>query len=263
MTEQVIDEPNRSSDPLRVFLHSEGAERIGTHYYRFYVNLDAHFDSYDIYFQIRKIQCTYSFYQVNESNNKLEFHGHTYEIPTGNYNATEFVDKLNNKGGSQRTWEEKEIFFELDANRGKIFIYSEHEFGWGTKTTAHKLLGFPTLPTERALEFISHNVIDLSPIKVVNFHLVSVPSQSFAVYSGIDITRYLCSLFVGNREPFSVLETDDETSFQETTLQNRVQALEFTLYDQRGLPIDLQNGSFQIMLEFSFRPKKVWRLFYT
>lgn len=254
---------HRTSDPLRLFLHSDSAERNGSHFYRFYVNLDSHFDSYDIYFQIRKIQCTYSFYQINTTNNRLDLHGGTYSIPAGNYSATELVDKLNNAGGSQREWNGLPVYFSFDANRGKITISNpDTAFSWGSSTTMHNLLGWTAIPSETSKSFTSQGLVDVSPIKALNFHLVSVPSQSFALYSNNEITRYLCSLFVGDREPFTVLETDDETRFQETTLQSRVRALEFTIYDQRGLPIDLQNGSFQLMLEFSFRPKKVWRLFY-
>lgn len=265
MSEQGSSEefPHRTSDPLRVFLHSDSAERTGSHFYRFYVNLDSHFDSYDIYFQIRKIQCTYSFYQINDTNNRLDFHGGSYTIPTGNYSAAELVDKLNNTGGTQREWNSLPIYFSYDANRGKITIHNPNTaFSWGSSTTMHTVLGFSSIPSGKQNSFTSTQIVDVSPIKVLNFHLVSVPSQSFAVYSSNEVSRYLCSLFVGDREPFTVLETDDETRFQETTLQHAVRALEFTVYDQRGIPVDLQNGSFQIMLEFSFQPKKVLRLFY-
>lgn len=259
----ILDVPHRTSDPLRVFLHSDSAERNGSHFYRFYVNLDAHFDSYDIYFQIRKIQCTYSFYQINSTNNRLDLNGGSYTVPSGNYSASELVDKLNNVGGSQREWNGLPIHFSYDANRGKITIYnSDTAFSWGTATTLYTVLGFSSIPSGTQNSFTSTQLVDVSPIKVLNFHLVSVPSQSFALYSSNEISRYLCSLFVGDREPFTVLETDDETRFQETTLQHAVRSLEFTIYDQRGIPVDLQNGSFQIMLEFSFQPKKVWRLFY-
>lgn len=254
---------NRSNDPLRVFLHSDSAERSGTHFYRFYLNIDANIDSYDVYFKIRQIQCTYSWYQINSSNNQIDLNDGTYAVPTGNYSASELVDKLNNKGGNQREWNGLPIVWSYDSNRGKITLSADTEFSWQITTTLHTALGFSSIPTGTQTSFSSNQVVDVSPIKTVNFHLVSVPSRSMALYSGQEITRYLCSLYVADQEPFTVLTTSDDTIFQESTLQNSVRALEFTLYDQRGIPIDLQNGSFQITMEFSFRPKKVWRLFYS
>lgn len=258
MTEDDNDFQNRSNDPLRVFLHSHSAIRTGTHHYRFYLNLDATYDTYDIYFQIRKIQCSYSWYNITAVNNRVDLNGDTYSLPPGNYSASSLVDALNAHGD----WGEKEITWNLNLNTGKITVSAESGFSWEITTTLHPLLGFSSIPSGTHTSYTSDQLVDVTPIKAINFHLLSVPSRSFAIYSGQEISRHLCTLFVGQAEPFTTLQNDDETVFKESSLQHKLRSVEFTIYDQDGLPVDLQNGSFQVLLEFTFRPKKVWRLFF-
>lgn len=246
---------NRSNDPIRIFIDSFNTEKLGEHY-KFYLNLDAQFDTYDIYFQIRKVQCTYSWYNINESNNMITLNNHNFDIPPGNYNPYNLISILN----IHKTWGGLEIIWVFDPHTCKITVSSEHHFLWGETTTAYKLLGFSQIPSHSSHIYTSDQLVDVTPIKAINFHLLSVPSRSFALYKEKELSRYLCTLFVGNSAPFTTLESKDETPFQESSLQHKVRSLEISIYDQNGDIIDLQNGSFQMSLEFTFRPKKVWRL---
>ena len=258
-TEENVDYTNRSNDPLRVFLTSSKATKTGTHHYRFFLNLDASYDTYDIYFQLRQLQVAYSFYQINSTNNILSLNDEEYTIPPGNYSATELVELLNDHG----TWNALDIAFTLNANTGKVTLSADSEFSWGLATTANKLLGYTVIPSGSYSSFTSNRVVDVSPIKALNFHLISVPSRSFAIYDSQEISRHIATIFIGDAQPFTTLSWTDDSGFSESTLQNTLRTLEVTVYDQNGIPVELQNGTFQMLLEFTFRPKKVWRLFYS
>ena len=257
-----IEEPsftNRSNDPLRVFLNSESAIKTGTHHYRFFLNIDAEYDAYDIYYHLRELQCSYSWYQINSTNNLLSLNGFDYHIPPGNYSAQQLVDTLN----LVTAWNGITIQWELNTINGKVTALGSAVFSWGITTTAHQLLGFGSIPLQTAATFTSTQLVDISPVKALNFHLLSVPARSFAVYNSQEITRHVCTIFVGEELPYNNLSYKDETSFSESTLQNVLRTIEVLVYDQNGIPVDLQNGTFQMLLEFTFRPKKVFRLFYS
>lgn len=249
---------NRSNDPLRVFLNSNNAIRTGSHHYRFFLNIDAHYDEFDIYYHLRHLQTSYSWHQINGTNNTVSLNGEDYVIPPGNYSATELIETLNSHG----TWNTLPITWSFNPNTAQVTLTADSAFSWGITTTAHGILGFTQVPSGSSTSFTSTTLVDVSPVKAVNFHLLSVPSRSFAVYDNQEISRFVCTVFVGNAQPYTTMSWTDDTDFKESTLQHALRFLEITVYDQDGIPVDLQNGSFQLELEFTFRPKKVWRLYY-
>lgn len=252
-----VEYSNRSNDPIRVFLDSRTAEQSQPNHYRFQLNVDAYLDTHDIYLQIRKTQCSYSWYNISSSNNSLTLGGVTNTLPVGNYSANDLVNSLNSL-----LWGSYDITFAFDPITAKVSIVENTGVPilWGIETTTlHTVLGFPSIPTDSASLFISPGIVDVSAIKALNFHLYSVPGRSFSVYEGnTEITRLMSTLFVGNAIPYSVISSTDETIFKESSLQNEIRYLEFYLLDQNGNTVDLQGGSFQMLIEFTFRPKKVF-----
>lgn len=248
------DFANRTNDPVRVFLDSKNAYRISRGVYIFHLDLDSYYEDFYIYFQVRKIQCTYSWYNIDESNNVLSFNNkHTIiTVPPGNYSLYSLLDYLNtNEGGYKFTY---------NANTGLVTVARTQSFSWDVTSSLYKILGFTTFPAGASTHFTSNGLPDVSPIKAINFHFHSVPSRSFALYPSVQFTRLVGTLFVGNASPYSVIESTDETIYRESTLTNSLRQIEIALHDQRGELIELQNGSFQMIVEFSFRPKKVFRI---
>lgn len=246
---------NRANEPLRVFMSSENAYKHSAGRYQFYLDLDSFYDDYDIYFQVKKLQCTYSWHNIHSNNNVLSFNGGAtvVVVPPGNYSIYALVDYLNSQLPSHNVT--------YDTNTGKITISSALSFTWDVTSSLYTILGWKgNFPVGTAGTFTSPGLPDVSPIKVVNFHLTTVPSRSFAMYPGVQYTRYMCSIFVGNHRPYDVITSDDTTQFRESTIQNRVRFVEIQLFDQTGQPVELNTGNFQIVFEFSFRSKKVVRL---
>lgn len=91
------DFANRTNDPVRVFMDSSNAYRPSRGLYEFYLSLESYYEHYDIYFQVRKIQCTYSWNNIEEGNNKLSFNNNetVVVVPEGNYSLTGLLDYLN------------------------------------------------------------------------------------------------------------------------------------------------------------------------
>lgn len=245
---------SRHSDPIRVFLDSKNAYQINTGTYHFYPQIQAYFDHYDIYIQVKKIQCTYSWYNITSSNNILSFNsGSTiFTIEPGNYSIFELIDILNvNSDG---------YTFSVNSNTGRVTVSKSVEFSWDVTSSMYNVLGWTTFPTGSATSFTSTSIPDVSIVKAVNFHLTTIPAKSFAEYPSSSLSRLIGTMFVGNVAPYTVIETSDVTYFRESSLQNRIRMMEIVVVDQRGEPIDLQSGSFQILMEFTFEPKKVFRL---
>lgn len=254
-TEDNTEYSNRSNDPIRVFLNSSSSSYQLTGKYSFYLNIDAYLENYDVYFQVRKIQCTCSWYNITTSNNTLELNGIYHSLDPGNYNIYEIIEILNN-------FSDWGVTFVYNSATAKVAINSTIMITWGQQSTIGPILGFSAIPAISQLSFLSDSLVDVTPIKVINFHLMTVPSRSFSVYDEYigGTTRLVSSLFVGNAQPFSTISSSDETAFRESSLQTTIRSLEFVIVDQSGSVVDLQNGSFQMLLEFSFRPKKVMRL---
>jgi hypothetical protein len=245
----------RSTEPVRVFIDSKNSYQPIPGHHQFFLNLDSYYDTFEIHFQVRKIQCTYSWYNINSSNNKLSFNNadQVITISPGNYNLYSLLEILNDNGFGYG--------FTYNVNTGIITVNRSIAFTWDVTSSLAPILGWTTFPTGTAATiWTAPGLPDVSPVKVVNFHMQTVPARSFALYPASQQSRLIGSLFVGNTSPYNVIESDDVTFFRETTLQSSVRYMEIATYDQRGLPIDLQNGSFQMLLEFSFRPKKVVRL---
>ena len=248
------NEFNRNNDPLRVFIDSKNAFSADTGKYEFIFDLESYYDTFNIYFQLRKVQCTYSWYNISTSINYLIFNGEVISVEPGNYSIFELIDALNALGTGYT--------FTFNSITGKVVISNNLSFTWGYCPLAY-LLGWTwdTVPgTTSNTTFTSPYLPDVSVVKTVNFHLTTVPSRSFASYPGKEFTRFMGSIFVGNNSPYSVIESSDDTVFGESTLQSRVRSFIIEVRDQRGELLDLQNGGFQMILEFTFRPKKVFRL---
>lgn len=254
MSENDNDFANRNNDPVRVFLDSKNAYSTERGKYRFFLNLEAYYDTFYIYFQVRKIQCTYSWYNIDSANNLLSFNNQqtVITVPPGNYSLGSLLDFLNRNNGNYR--------FSYDYNTGLVSVAGSNLFSWDATSSLYNVLGWTAFPTGTNATFTANALPDVSPIKVVNFHFQSVPSRSFALYPSSQYSRLVGSLFVGNAIPYNVIETTDETIYRESTLQSELRQIEIALFDQSGQPVELQNGSFQMLIEFSFRPKKVFRL---
>lgn len=248
------DFANRTNDPIRVFLDSKNAYRISRGVYIFYLDLDSYYEDFYIYFQVRKIQCTYSWYNIDADNNTLSFNNKqtVITVPPGNYSLYNLLEYLNSNDSGYK--------FSYNQNTGHVSVARTQPFSWDATSSLYSILGFTTFPTGTSTSFTSDELPDVSPIKAINFHFHSVPSRSFALYPAVQFTRLVGTIFVGNALPYSIVETSDETIYRESTLTNNLRLIEIALHDQSGKMVELQNGSFQMIIEFSFRPKKVFRI---
>lgn len=247
----------RGASPLRVFFDSNRAERSSAYpeQYLFRVDIDSRLDMHDIFMQIRRIQCSFTWANIEEGANQIVLGGDTMQVTPGNYNIHEIVSALN-----KLSWTVPTVW-SWDAASGKIQVATETEVAWGAESTLAKRLGFVAPETRVASTFFQGDVLpDLSRIKCLNFHVHSMSGQSFAVYDTFEGFQLAATIFVGNAAPYTALSTTDETLFAESSMETYLNSIIVRILDQDGNPVDLQNGSFQMISEFSFHPKRNFRL---
>lgn len=253
-----IDFSNRrGAAPIRVFLDSDRAERsiFYPELYRFNVHIDARLDMHDVFMQIRRIQCSYTWYNILAGENTLYLGGTVVTIDPGNYNIYEMVSVLN-----KQSWAVSTVW-SWNAATGKLQISCDSSVGWDADSNLATRLGFLNVTSKPpSANFIADQLPDMSRVKCLNFHVQSLSSQSFAVYENFDGFQLAATIFVDNAAPYTALTTTDETLFAESSMESYIQSIVMRILDQDGNPVDLQNGSFQIIAEFSFYPKRNFRL---
>lgn len=247
----------RGASPIRVFLDSDRAERNPSYpeLYRFNVYIDARLDMHDVFMQIRRIQCSYSWYNILAGENVLYLGGSVVTIDPGNYNIHEMISALN-----KHAWNEPTVW-SWNAATGKVGMTCETSVVWDMDSSLAARLGFLDVTSKPASSsFVADQLPDMSRVKCLNFHVQSLSGQSFAVYETYDGFQLAATIFVDNAAPFTALTTTDETLFAESSMESYIQSIVVRILDQDGNPVDLQNGSFQIIAEFSFHPKRNFRL---
>ena len=86
------------AESYQIYLNSKYADTQNNDTYKFQLNtLDVQ-EGYYIYLSVQNVSIPYSFYNINESNNKIEYiiftQLYTVTIPPSNYNINQFIEYL-------------------------------------------------------------------------------------------------------------------------------------------------------------------------
>ena len=86
------------AESYQIYLNSKYADTQNNDTYKFQLNTLEVQEGYYIYLSVQNVSIPYSFYNVNESNNKIEYiiftQLYTVTIPPSNYNINQFIEYL-------------------------------------------------------------------------------------------------------------------------------------------------------------------------
>ena len=188
-------------------------------------------DGFHIYLSVVSCLIPFSFYNINENNNKLiySFDGMTMYniiIPIGNYNINDLV----------KYFKSNMVGFTISYNQNSnklTFSHPLNNFMFMSNSTCLSILGFNdnTTVISTGLSLTSINCVNVYNIKTIQVN------SNLITYNVNKVQRnnycILCSIPVSS-QPFSLIEYINRTNFRTNLFLNRLQKLKIKLTDDNG-----------------------------
>jgi len=152
------------AESYQLYLNSKYADTTNNDTYKFqFKTLDVE-EGYYIYLSVQNISIPYSFYNVNDSNNKIEYiiftQLYTVTIPPSNYNINQFIEYLSTAMTN--------FTITYSSRTNKItFSHNAFNFTLLSSSTCYKILGF-----KEGVNYTSNNV-SLTSVNCVNMMTVN------------------------------------------------------------------------------------------
>ena len=200
-------------------------------------------DGFHIYLSVVSCLIPFSFYNINENNNKLiySFDGGTMyniTIPIGNYNINDLVKYLKSVMTN--------FTITYNSLQNKLtFFYQNIDFMFMSNSTCLSILGFNNnttiISTYKTLT--STSCVDLYIIKniqvnsnLITYNINKLQKNNYCI---------LCSIPVSN-QPFSLIEYINRTNFKTNLFVNKIRRIHIKLTDENGNILNL-NGCHYVM----------------
>lgn len=201
-------------------------------------------EGFHIYLSIVSSMIPYSFYNINNSNNILQYIvnqvTYTIIIPIGNYNVTHLIAALKQNMPN----------FTITYNNltNKItFTHATNDFVFLSSSTCFILIGFSgSYLSSSSLNLTSDICLNINSIKCihVNSNLITYNINK-ALENNISI---LCSIPVMS-PPFSIIEYDNKSHFRTNLFVNHISMILIRLTDENGEVIDLNGCHWNMTLQ--------------
>ena len=164
------------AESYQIYLNSKYADTQNNDSYKFQLNTLEVQEGYYIYLSVQNVSIPYSFYNVNESNNKIEYilnsQLYTVNIPSSNYNVNQFIEYLSSVMTN--------FTITYSSKTNKItFVHNALNFTLLSSSTCYKILGF-----KEGINYTSNNV-SLTSVSCVNMMTVN----SIFVLSNLTLNR--------------------------------------------------------------------------
>ena len=204
------------------------------------------------YISIKNAVIPFSFYNVNMTNNKLNYivngANYTVNLTLGNYNVNTLKTHLIELIGNLFT-----ITYVAKTNKF-IFTHSTYDFTFLSSSNCFEILGFKDNFNYSSIDFILTSTISINLFTVKNIY---VCSNNF-ILNNIDSNNHnksniICSIPV-NGSMNSILYYEDNTKHLVHKLDN-ITNLRISLTDEDGQLIDFNNVHYSITLEITIVKK--------
>ena len=193
-------------------------------------------DGFHIYLSVVSCLIPFSFYNINDNNNKLIYSingGMTYNItiPIGNYNINDLVKYL------------KSVMTNFNVTYNNLqnkltFQHVTNDFMFMSSSTCLSVIGFnnnsTTISTNKILT--SSYCVDLYIIKniqvnsnLITYNINKLQKNNYCI---------LCSIPVSN-QPFSLIEYINRTNFKTNLFVNKIRRIHIKLTDENGNILNL------------------------
>ena len=235
-------------ESIQIYLNSQSADKSfnGAADCEYNLPLIEIPDGFHIYLSVVSCLIPYSFYNINNSNNVLQysFDGitiNTLSIPIGNYNVNSLLSVLkSNLVAFTITYDNIKNKFTL--------THPTNNFMFMSSSTCLQILGFNNNETISSFIFslTSVNCVNVYTIRTVQvnsnlitYNINKVQKNNFCILCSVPIT---CT-------PFSLIEYINRTNFKTNLFLNRISNIKIKLTDDNGNLIDLNGCHYSLTLQ--------------
>ena len=236
-------------ESIQIYLNSQFADKYfnGASDCEYMLPLIEIPDGFHIYLSVVSCLIPYSFYNINSSNNILQYSFDaitisTLTIPIGNYNVNNLLTVLKNNISSGFT-------ITYDSIKNKFtFSHTTTNFMFMSSSTCLQILGFTPSVTvsSLSLSLTSINCVNVYNIKniqvnsnLITYNINKLQKNNYCILCSVPIT---CT-------PFSLIEYINRTNFKTNLFLNRISNIKIKLTDDNGNLIDLNGCHYSITLQ--------------
>lgn len=235
-------------ESIQIYLNSQSADKSfnGAADCEYNLPLIEIPDGFHIYLSVVSCLIPYSFYNINNRNNVLQysFDGitiNTLSIPIGNYNVNSLLSFLKSNLVA--------FTITYDNIKNKFtFTHPTNNFMFMSSSTCLQILGFNNNETISSFIFslTSVNCVNVYTIRTVQvnsnlitYNINKVQKNNFCILCSVPIT---CT-------PFSLIEYINRTNFKTNLFLNRISNIKIKLTDDNGNLIDLNGCHYSLTLQ--------------
>ena len=235
-------------ESIQIYLNSQSADKSfnGAADCEYNLPLIEIPDGFHIYLSVVSCLIPYSFYNINNRNNVLQysFDGiniNALSIPIGNYNVNSLLSVLKSNLVA--------FTITYDNIKNKFtFTHPTNNFMFMSSSTCLQILGFNNNETISSFIFslTSVNCVNVYTIRTVQvnsnlitYNINKVQKNNFCILCSVPIT---CT-------PFSLIEYINRTNFKTNLFLNRISNIKIKLTDDNGNLIDLNGCHYSLTLQ--------------
>jgi hypothetical protein len=245
----------QTNDHIQIHLSSNNAINKFNSYLEFEFPLIEIDTQSTIYLSLQHAVIPYSFYNINETNNKLEFiinsllDDNTPEsifISIGNYTASTLLLEIQNlllKSGFYIKYN--------NINNKYEFTHNANDFIILNTSTSLSLLGFTESNHESKNRYLISDIIaNLAPVRCL---CISTGYNSNSIrLSSLYNSNILCSIPV-NQNPYTIISYTNLTNHSINLNTNYLSNIAIKITDQNNNFINFNNLDWSVTLELNFR----------
>ena len=238
------------AESYQIYLNSKYADTQNNDTYKFQLNTLEVQEGYYIYLSVQNVSIPYSFYNVNESNNKIEYiiftQLYTVTIPPSNYNINQFIEYLSS------VMTDFKITYSSKTNK-ITFVNNMINFTFLSSSTCYKILGF-----KEGINYTSSNVsltsVNCVNMMTVNSIFVLSNLMTYNISSSLPNSQnVLCQVLVNNA-PNSIIQCSNTNHFRTNLFINRLSNINLKLVDEYNNAINLYGLNFIVTLQLDIEP---------
>jgi len=224
----------------------------------------------DVYVGVRNAVIPYSWYVVNNTNNKLDLTidgtAYSISIPLGNYNvntlATQIKTEIDNLQ-TQHGHDGNLTITYLGKTNKYYFFHTRHQFSFLSTSTCFELLGFKDGNTYIAsalpLQTHKHELTSTIGINLFVVRAIYVNSNNFIlqnINSSTPSNAGILASISTTGNPNSIIHYENTTAKHKIHTLNNINNLHIKLTDQDGDLLELNSINWSMTLELTIISKK-------
>ena len=240
------------AESYQIYLDSKYATSYFNNTYKFSLNTLEIDEGHYIYLSIVHVSIPYSFYNIHENNNRLEYilnnSAYSISIPVSNYNINQLISYLSSAMPSFT------ITYSNKTNK-ITFKHSTYDSTILSSSTCYRILGFDENKTYTSYGtiLVSSNCINLMTINSI-FLLSNL--LTYNISSSIPNSQnILCQIPVDNG-PNSLIHYYNKNGFRTNLFLKYINDISLRLVDEYNNDINLNGLHFRVTIQLDIEPFK-------